>query len=318
MINHSVGLFVYFRFLFFILVSTKPNHIIFKALKFLYENFIVILPVLVGLNLLFQNFSTNDITIYLYEMQEKDGYYESKFEVYNEGNPISKHELIQPLIINLEEGNAIVDFDLIQKTPEVIKVWFSKLKKSKLKVDFDLLNESESITFSVLTRNEINKFTVSSRIKNIDEVVTYHYQIKPKFYDRIGKFWIFLLFFSVITFLDAFILTSKNKKLKEVLAVINSITVACDKTIFLKKYKIAFLGYNVRFKRNVETIIPDISQVFDTITADTINEAKHKMNVITKRSVLYTLRKPYLLVSPILFIISLLVIIGSVIYYSTF
>jgi len=299
-------------------IKSKPNHIIFKILKFLYENFIVILPVLVGLNLLFQNFSTNDLTIYLYEMQEKGAYYESKFEVYNEGNPISKYELIQPLIINLEEDNAIIDFDLIQKKPEAIKVWFSKLKKSKLKVDFDLLNESENITFSVLTRNPINKFTVSSRIKNIGEVVTYHYQIKPKFYDRIGKFWIFLLFFSIITFFDAFMLTSKNKKLKEVLVVINSLWVGCDKTIFLKEYKTAFLAYNVRFKRSAEAIVPDISELFDAITVDTINEVKLKMTVVTKRSVLYKLRKPYLLISPVLFIISLLVIIGSVMYYSTF
>jgi len=301
-----------------VFIKSKPNHIIFKILRFLYENFIVILPVLVGLNLLFQNFSTNDLTIYLFEMQEKGGYYESKFEVYNEGNPISKCELIQPLIINLEEDNAIVDFDLVKKKPEAIKVWFSKLKKSKLKVDFDLLNESENITFSVITRNPINKFTVSSRIKNIDEVVTYHYKIKPKFYDRIGKFWIFLLFFSIITFLDAFILTSKNKKLKEVLVVINSLREGCDKTIFLEEYKIAFLAYNVRFKRSIEAIAPDIGQLFDTITADTISEVKLKMIVVTKRSVLYKLRKPYLLISPVLFIISLLVIIGSVMYYSTF
>jgi len=298
--------------------KSKPNHIIFKILKFLYENFIVILPVLVGLNLLFQNFSTNDLTIYLFDMQEKGTYYESKFEVYNEGSPISKYELIQPLIINLEEDNAIVDFDLIQKKPEAIKVWLSKLKKNKLKVDFDLLNESENITFSVLTRNPINKFTVSSRIKNIDEVVTYHYKIKPKFYDRIGKFWIFLLFFSIITFLDAFILTSKNKKLKDVLTVINSLTVGDDKVTFLKEYKNAFSAYNVRFKRSAEAIIPDISQLFDTITVDTVSEVKLKMNVITKRSVLYKLRKPYLLISPVLFIISLLVIIGSIMYYSTF
>jgi len=192
------------------------------------------------------------------------------------------------------------------------------LKKNKLKVDFDLLNESENITFSILTRNPIKKFTVSSRIKNIDEVVTYHYQIKPKFYDRIGKFWILLLFFCIITFLDAFILTSKNKKLKEVLFVISSLTVGSDKTIFLKEYKTAFLAYNVRFKRNTESILHDISQLFDTATVDSINEVKLKMNVVTKRSVLYKLRKPYLLISPVLFIISLLVIIGSVMYYSTF
>lgn len=299
-------------------ITAKPNHLIFKILKFLYENFIVILPVLVGLNLLLQNFSTNDLTIYLYDTQEKGTYYESKFEVYNEGTPISKYELIQPLIINLEEDNAIVDFDLIQKKPEAIKVWFSKLKKNKLKVDFDLLNESENITFSVLSPNPIKKFTVSSRIKNIDDVVTYHYKIKPKFYDRIGKFWIFLLFFSIITFLDAFILTSKNKKLKEVLIVIDSLSVGCDKTIFINEYKTAFKAYNVRFKRSSETIITDINQLFDTITIDTISEVKLKMNVVTKRSVLYKLRKPYLLISPVLFVISLLVIIGSVMYYSTF
>ena len=49
--------------------------------------------------------------------------------MYNEGDSISKYELIQPLIINLEKDNAIVNFDLIEKNPQAIKVWFSKLKK---------------------------------------------------------------------------------------------------------------------------------------------------------------------------------------------
>jgi len=299
-------------------ITFKPNNIVFKILKFLYENFIVILPVLVGINLLVQNFNSNDLTIYLYEMEEKGEYYESKFEVYNEGNPISKYELIQPLIINLKANNAIIDFDLIQKNPEVIKVWFSKLKKNKLKIDFDLLNESENITFSVLTDKPINKFTVSSRIKNIKEVVTYHYKIKPKFYDRIGKFWIFLLLFSIITFLDAFILISKNDKLKKVLETITLLTQLTDKTVFLREYKIAFIAYNVRFKRNAGSVVADVNMLFDSITIDNINEVKARMNIITKKAVLYKLRKPYLIISPVLFIISLLVIIGSVIYYSTF
>lgn len=298
--------------------SSKSNNIVYKIIRFLYENFIVILPVLVGLNLLFQNLGSNDLTIYLYDIVEKGKLYESKFEVYNEGSPISKHELIQPLIINLQKDNAIVDFDLIAKNPQAIKVWFSKLTKNKLKVDFDLLNESENITFSILTNKPIENFTVSSRIKNIEEVVTYHYQIKPKYYDRIGKFWIFLLFFSILTYIDASILVSKNKQLKNILNLINSLTETSVKKSFLEAYKSEYSEYNIRFKRNTETIVSEISLLLETITSNNIDEVKLKMNTVTKRAVLYTLRKPYLLISPVLFIISLLVIIGSIIFYSTF
>jgi len=262
--------------------------------------------------------SSNDLTIYLYDIEEKEKLYESKFEVYNEGDPISKYELIQPLIINLQKENAIVDFDLIAKNPQAIKVWFSKLKKNKLKVDFDLLNESENITFSILTSKPIENFTVSSRIKNIEEVVTYHYQIKPKYYDRIGKFWIFLLVFSILTFIDASMLVSKNKQLKKLLELIDDLTETSDKESFLEEYRVEYAAYKIRFKRNKETILTDISLLFDAIATNNLNEVKLKMNTATKRSVLYTLRKPYLLISPVLFLISLLVIIGSIIFYSTF
>ncbi len=299
-------------------MASKSNNIIYKILKFLYENFIVILPILVGLNLLVQHLGSNDLTIYLYDSEEVSGNYQSKFEVYNEGNPISKYELIQPLIINIEKENAIVDFDLIEKEPLAIKVWFSKLTKSKLKVDFDLLNESENIKFSVITKKPIENFTVSSRIKNIEEVVTYHYQIKPKFYDRIGKFWIFLLLFSVITFIDALFLISKDKQLNAIIILINSLEVVSSKKEFLNNYKIAYNNYNIRFKRNKEAITSDVGVLLSTLNAENLNEVKQKMIQITKRSVLYTLRKPYILISPILFLISLLAILGSILYYVTF
>lgn len=299
-------------------MASKSNNIIYKILKFLYENFIVILPILVGLNLLVQHLGSNDLTIYLYDSEEVSGNYQSKFEVYNEGNPISKYELIQPLIINIEKENAIVDFDLIEKEPLAIKVWFSKLTKSKLKVDFDLLNESENIKFSVITKKPIENFTVSSRIKNIEEVVTYHYQIKPKFYDRIGKFWIFLLLFSVITFIDALFLISKDKQLNAIISLINSLEVVSSKKEFLNNYKIAYNNYNIRFKRNKEAITSDVGVLLSTLNAENLNEVKQKMIQITKRSVLYTLRKPYILISPILFLISLLAILGSILYYVTF
>ncbi|MGB1270007.1 MAG: hypothetical protein ACPG45_09730 [Flavobacteriaceae bacterium] len=299
-------------------MSAKSNNMIFKIIKFLYENFIIILPLLVGANLLIQGLNSNDLTIYLYEDEQIGTHYHSKFEVYNEGMAISKHELIQPLIINLQKENAIVDFDLIEKNPEAIKVWFSKLTKTKLKVDFDLLNESESLKFSVLTTQPIEKFTVSSRIKNIEEVVTYHYKVKPKFYDRIGKFWIFLLLFSILTFIDAALLVSKNKQLKRLLNLIETLSYTTDKTVFLNAYNTAYSEYKIRFKRNKEAIVTDISMLFDTLTTDNINEVTQKMSVVTKRAVLYKLRKPYLLVSPLLFLISLIAIIGSVIFYATF
>lgn len=287
-------------------------------IKFLYENFIIILPLLVGANLLIQSLSSNDLTIYLYDNEHIEDYYQSNFEVYNEGVAISKHELIQPLIINLEKDNAIVDFDLIDKEPDAIKVWFSKLTKTKLKVDFDLLNESENIKFSIRTTKPIEKFTVSSRIKNIEEVVTYHYQIKPKFYDRIGKFWVFLLLFSIITFTDAALLVSKNKQLKSLLDHIDVLSETTQKEVFLNKYKGLYSAYKIRFKRNKETMTSDISDLFDNMTANNINLIKSKMSAATKRAVLYKLRKPYLLVSPILFLISLIAIIGSIVFYATF
>jgi hypothetical protein len=287
-------------------------------IKFLYENFIIILPVIVGANLLIQSLSSNDLTIYLYNNEQVKNYYLSKFEVYNEGAAISKHELIQPLTINLEKDNAIIDFDLIEKSPEAIKVWFSKLTKTKLKVDFDLLNESESVKFSVLTKEPIEKFTVSSRIKNIEEVVTYHYQIKPKFYDRIGKFWIFLLVFSIITFIDAALLIARNNQLKNILAVIDGISENPEKKHFLTDFNYAYSSYKIRFKRNKDVVISDVSELFDSITFDNINDVKLKMKATTKRAVLYKLRKPYLLISPVLFLISLIAIIGSIIFYATF
>lgn len=299
-------------------MSAKSNNIVFKMIKFLYENFIIILPILVGANLLLQSLSSNDLTIYLYDNEQIGEYYTSKFEVYNEGAAISKHELIQPLTINLEKDNAIVDFDLIEKQPEAIKVWFSKLTKTKLKVDFDLLNKSEHIKFSIVTKQPIEKFTVSSRIKNIEEVVTYHYQIKPKFYDRIGKFWIFLIVFSVITFIDAALLVAKNKQLKQLLSLIDDITEMTDKHVFLDAYKKAYMAYKVRFKRNQATINTDIGSLFDEVSVNNINHTKQKMKAATKRAVLYKLRKPYLLISPILFLISLIAIIGSIIFYATF
>lgn len=299
-------------------MSTKPksNNIIFRIIKFLYENFIVILPLLVGLNLLIQYLSTNELTVYLYESEEKGANYSSNFEIYNEGSPISKYELIQPLTINLEDDNAIIDFDLILKEPEAIKVWFSKLKKNKLKVDFDLLNESENIRFSILTKRPIQEFTVSSRIKNIENVVTYHHKVKPKVYDRIGKFWIFLLLFSTVTFIDAMLLVGKDKQLKAILTCINGLTIDSNKERFLAAYESLYESYNVRFKRNKETIIVEIAQLFDTIQDDTITNVQLKMKSVTKKSVLYNLRKPYLLISPVLFLIGLVVIIASIIFYA--
>ena len=161
----------------------------------------------------------------------------------------------------------------------------------------------ENMKFSVLTQKPIEKFTVSSRIKNIEEVVTYHYQVKPKFYDRIGKFWIFLLLFSIITFIDAALLVARNNQLKIILSVIDGLSVNADKQQFLKHYKEAYSSYKVRFKRNKDIILSDISELFDHISSDNLNDVKLKMNAATKRAVLYKLRKPYLLISPVLFVI---------------
>jgi hypothetical protein len=294
------------------------KNVAYKIIRFLYENFIILLPILVGLNLFYQNIDSNKLTVYLFDSETKEKLYESKFEIYNEGNSISKYELIQPLIINLQNENSIVDFDLIAKNPNAIKVWFSKLKKNKLKVDFDLLNENENITLSILTTKPINKFTVSSRIKNIEEVITYHFKIKPKFYDRVGRFWYFLLFFSILTFVDAFILVSKNKQLNSLLGLIDQLTLDTDKKIFLEAYDNNYLAYKVQLKRNKDSLMVDILSLFNSKNNDNLDDVKLKMKTITKRSVLYILRKPYLLISPILFLVSILGIIFSLMYYATF
>ena len=297
-------------------MSKTTTNLILKILKFLYQNFIIILPLFVGVNLLFQSLNSNDLTVYLYDSQKEEAAFVSKFEIYNEGSAVSKNELIQPLIINLAADNTILSFDLIQKNPSAIKVWFSKRNTNKLSVDFNLLNNAESITFLIVSKRPIHEFTVSSRIKNVKEVITYHYKEKPKIYDRINTFWIFLCFFSIISFIDAYKLRVKNKQLKALFLLIESLTIDTDEKRFLETYKEAYTRYNIRFKKNVITVTAEMSVLFSKIDFYHIEQIQQEMKHKTKWAVFYTLRKPYLILSPILFLISIIAIIISVMYYA--
>ena len=278
----------------------------------------VILPILVGVNLFIEYATTNELTIYLFSAKEEQGKHISKFELYNEGNPISKYELIQPLVVNVGDENAIIDFDLISKEPTAIKVWFNKLTKNKLKIDFDLLNESENITFQIETRKPIDEFTVSSRIKNIEDIVTYHYKVKPKFYDRISVIWLLLMVFSIISFLDAMLLIGKDKELTKIKQLINSFSVDTNQTDFLEHYKMLYSNYNVRFKRNKSGVVNEVEAILNQSGEESLSVIKEKLLTTTKKAVLYNLRKPYLLISPVIFVICIIAIVVSIVYYATF
>ena len=278
----------------------------------------VILPILVGVNLFIEYATTNELTIYLFSAKEEQGKHISKFELYNEGSPISKYELIQPLVVNVGDENAIIDFDLISKEPTAIKVWFNKLTKNKLKIDFDLLNESENITFQIETRKPVDEFTVSSRIKNIEDIVTYHYKVKPKFYDRISVIWLLLMVFSIISFLDAMLLIGKDKELAKIKQLINSFSVDTNQTDFLEHYKMLYSNYNVRFKRNKSGVVNEVEAILNQSGEESLSVIKEKLLTTTKKAVLYNLRKPYLLISPVIFVICIIAIVVSIVYYATF
>ena len=278
----------------------------------------VILPILVGVNLFIEYATTNELTIYLFSAKEEQGKHISTFELYNEGDPISKYELIQPLVVNVGDENAIIDFDLISKEPTAIKVWFNKLTKNKLKIDFDLLNESENITFQIETRKPIDEFTVSSRIKNLEDVVTYHYKVKPKFYDRISAVWLLLMVFSIISFLDAMLLIGKDKELAKIKQLINSFSLDSNKSEFLQYYKVLYANYNVRFKRNKLGVVNEIELILNQTGTESVQVIKEKLLTTTKKAVLYNLRKPYLLISPVIFVICIIAIVVSIVYYATF
>lgn len=233
-------------------------------------------------------------------------------------------------LISIENGSESVSMDdivlpiklmfndtILELFPEKseIKTEYKCLNKDIL-IEFDLLNKNEKFQFQILTSKRTQFVSTHCRIKNIKRIKYYDIENKPRPFSRILNIWLVLLFLSIAFFVDAILIIVKDIELGDIKLFIKNFPLRPDNIEeFLDGYKAVYKAYRVRIKPDAEFMQQIIANLFISFlyqSKDEIAFIKQMVNLKTELYVLYRTRTAFVIISPIIFVVSL---IGSIVNY---
>ncbi|MDP3352919.1 MAG: hypothetical protein Q8S44_04180 [Flavobacteriaceae bacterium] len=254
-----------------------------------------------------------EINISLEKSNKTNNSFKTLISIKNGSQSISSIDIIRPLKIEFNDT-----IRKIESLKSEIKTKYEIQEKSLI-INFDLINKNEDFKFYVFTslRPEIKK--IDYRIKNIENIEFYDYLIKPKPIYRILNIWIILLSISLILFIDALLVIAKDKELGEIKSFISNFPLTLNNMEqFVDGYTNIYKNYTLRFKPNSKFMNQIMRNLFITITCKTtedIHFIKYLANLKTELYTFYRTRTAFIIISPIVILISITAIFLNYFYY---
>ena len=254
-----------------------------------------------------------NINVYLENSYPIKKSYVTKISIINGAKSISKIDIIKPI--------TIVFSDKIKKVQTSKNIVNSKfdIQKNTLKISFDLLNKDESFSFFIITDERTKIENIDGRIKEIEEIYANDYEFKPKNLKRFLNIWLVLFFTSIILFIDALLVILKDKELQKLFNfVMNYKLNKTNIEDYINNYGKLYSEWKVKIKPDGEFMEQIIRNLFISFAYNTKQDLEFikKMTCIkTSMYSLYRVRTVFILVGPILFIVSFCAMILNYFYF---
>jgi hypothetical protein len=181
------------------------------------------------------------------------------------------------------------------------------------------MNRNESLQFNVITKSRPEIKSIDFRIKNIENIKFYDYEIKPIPISRVLNIWIVLIVLSIFTFFDALLVILKDKELGDIKDFIFNFPLnSKNKEDFIVGYEGVYKKYKLRIKptsRFMSEIIRNLFKSFPYSTDREIDFIKFMSDFKTELYTNYRTRTAFIVVSPIVVIISGTAILLNYFYF---
>lgn len=252
-----------------------------------------------------------DISIEKSKIVDKN--YKTTFTVENGSQSITSSDIVEEISINFN--------DTIQQIKPVVSNVQPKyqIDNKSIKLSFSLFNKNEQFKFHTFSCSRPKIVSINYRIKDVRHINFYDFENKPKPLNRILNVWVVLLFVSIILFIDALLVLSKDKGLGEIKSyIVNFNLTKKNKKEFIKGYIKIYGDYKLRVKPDkkfMEGIINNLFISFPHKTEIDLKFIKFMANLKTELYTLYRTRTAFIIISPIAFLISILALFSNYYYY---
>ena len=254
-----------------------------------------------------------NINIELKSSVLNDKKYTSDIEIKNGSESFSKEDVISPIEIIFTDqiSNVIV--------PEsTIKLKY-QIKNNVLYISFDLLNKNEKYNLKIISNKRPQISNLKYRIKGIEKINFYDYENKPSPIWRNFNIWLIFLIFAIITLADSLLVILKDRGLGEIKSFVNAFPLNINnRELFIETYKQLYSNYKLKLKPSADFMaftVRNSVYMYNEYKENDVEFIKHLVNLKTELFILYRLRTVFIILSPLLFIISLSGLIFNYIYY---
>lgn len=252
-----------------------------------------------------------DISIEKSELINKN--YKTTITVANGSQSITSSDIIERI-------NVIFN-DTIQQVKSVASNIQPKYQiiNNSINLNFSLLNKDEKFKFYTFSKSRLKIVSINYRIKDIKQINIYDFENNPKPLNRILNIWVILLIISIILFIDALLVISKDKGLDDIKSYIYNFNLTNkNKKEFIKGYKKIYGQYKLRLKPDkkfMKEIINNLFISFPPKTKKDLEFIKFMANLKTELYTLYRTRTAFIIISPIAFLISIFALFANYYYY---
>jgi hypothetical protein len=251
-----------------------------------------------------------EITVVIEKTEKAAKNYKTLISIENGSESVSADDIVRP--IKLTFTDSILAINPLNTE---VKTEYKLLNKDII-IHFDLINKNEKFQFNILTSKRAQFLSTDCRIKNIKKIKYYDTENKPRPISRILNIWLVLFFLSIIFFVDAILVIIKDIELGDIKVFIKKFPLRPDNIEkFLDGYEAVYKTYRVRVKPDAVFMRQIIANLFISFKHETRQELafiKHMANLKTEHYILYRTRTAFIMISPIVFLVSL---IGSVVNY---
>ncbi|MCF6280355.1 MAG: hypothetical protein L3J14_08415 [Flavobacteriaceae bacterium] len=294
--------------------KTTPEKTIQELSYKVLKKFFLIIVALITYWQLYEYVSESpEINISLENSNKTNNLFKTLILIKNGSQSISSIDIIRP--IKIEFNDTIREIESLKSE---IKTNFKTEGKSLI-INFDLINKNEEFKFYAFTslRPEIRK--LDYRIKNIENVEYYDYLLKPKPIYRILNIWIILFLISIILMIDALLVILKDNELQEIKSFISKYPLNINNMEqFVDGYTNIYKKYTLRIKPSsgfMNQIMRNIFMTYPCKTTQNIKVIKYVANIKTELYTFYRTRTAFVIISPIIILISILAIFLNYYYY---
>lgn len=254
-----------------------------------------------------------NLNIYIENSYPINKKFVTKISIINGSQAITNDDIIKPISLNFSE-----EIFRVQSLKSVVNPQFLTYRNS-LNLSFDLLNKDEIFSFLIVTQKRPKIEKVEGRIKSVEEIFYSDYELKPKPLKRFLNIWIFLFFISIFLFVDALIVILKDIELQKLFSFARRYNLnRSNIDDYIENYGKYYSEWEVNIKPNAEFMKRIIRNLFLSFPHNTKKELEFIKQMTCYKTSLYSfyrVRTVFVVVGPILFIISLCAVILNYFYY---